>query len=217
MAESLQCPRCHRQWDVSDSLRSQDVTCPSCGGKVTVADRRPAAAAPAPAPVVSQLSVPSSEGGLCPSCQRKIEAGWRACPYCTARLEVKEALPADQEPEIPRRIVRRPAVAQRERDMHKDTAYIGLALVGIGALGTIFLIGSLLTRGLPDNLEGFFVLGAIVFIISIVGVAVGATSRHSGSAATIGLTGGLTIMAVLFGLPFALFIAFLNACSKGCK
>jgi len=194
MKHKITCARCQNLLVIEADSRTTGLTCPRCLAPVpnpalavtTVKELKPS---------VASLS-DDDDGAECFGCGKSIKNDWRYCPYCDAEL---------------RRPRRQPA-ADTDAEVRFDLSIAGGGLVGLGFLGTCGVFAYLIHGGAFQQLE--VVLGVLggMFLVVMVGVGLALGGRNAAASGSVGVLGGLTLMLIILGLPFALCLGFLNAC-----
>lgn len=191
MGHEVTCNKCHSLLRVDADVGTTAVTCPRCLARVAN-------------PVVLVQSEPPERPALtpekteCPSCGKPIESDWRYCPFCDELLH----RPRHQQPTL-----------ETDAEVQFDMAILGGGLVGLGFLGTCALFAFLINGWAIAR--GEVVMGIIggLFLIVMVGVGFALGGKNAAASGTVGMLGGLTLMLIILGLPFALCLGFLNSCS----
>jgi len=213
MTREVSCPSCQNRLRVPAGSPEKWLTCPRCLGSI----RNPNDLLTSEAPPVLEPADPARElpPPTCPSCERRVERGWRVCPYC------------EQELKRPRVVSR---IDSLERDVKQD-ATGGIVVAAV--LGTMLLLGivAFFTMNGPQLLaqsgdaQGVLAVGGIALLVVVIGVVIITfKSRNKAARVVSGVVGGIAIGAGIVGLMvllacltlMAVINDFLNTCTKGC-
>jgi hypothetical protein len=191
------CPRCKHRLAVAADAAGMWLTCPRC--LASVANPNLLAVPTEPADVASRdgdrpAPPPRRPPDECPSCGRRVEPGWRSCPWCEQPLD---------------RPARRPRLRSADDDLRLDTAG---ATAGLTVLIVFCVLGlvSLLVLGGPFLREpgagGYFAVGIVGLLVLGVGCGV-AASRGGAGGTTAAVLGSVGVCALVLMTLFMMFVA----------
>ena len=201
MPRETTCPSCGNVLSVPESVTKRWLTCPRCLASVG----NPHVLLPTEGVTPSPAAAPPPPGeAACPSCGRRVEAGWRVCPSCETPLG-------------------RPAVSVRTADADDeavgDTKGVGLILVVLGLLGAVgvifFLCGGANQWTKHAAAVSFFVTFVLLGLV-VAGMSISATGRRvAGRVLSMAL--GATAIVLLTGVfILAAFVYSVASCFEGC-
>jgi hypothetical protein len=198
MSRKVSCERCRNVLVIADDEGDAWLTCPRCLARVA----NPAALAQGEVLGNAERVRKETESPRCPECGELVLKHWQYCPACRALLRGR----------------RRGPRAGADRDVRFDMAWVAGGLVLLALLGVIGMVSYLIRGGFESmSFDAIVTMGAALLLVAGVGTGLGFASKHGSAKGGIGLAGGLTIMLILLGLPIAMVIGLLIACSNGCQ
>jgi hypothetical protein len=138
----------------------------------------------------------------CPRCSQPVNAGFRVCPYCSARLG-GEPLSA-------------PTMRTAERQGKRDTTLSGFGIVILGIVGFLGAVLALLHRRGGEPGEIAFAVGVGAILVVLAGSMIAGFGIRGRKGAAAGLAGGCGSVALGLGLGALLFLAALIFMFVGC-
>jgi hypothetical protein len=199
MPRKVSCDRCHNVLMIAEEEGDARLTCPRCLARVV----NPVALAQGEILGNAERVRDEPEAPHCPECGEAVRNNWQYCPACRALLRGRR---------------RAGPRAGADRDVRFDMAWVAGGLVLLALLGVIGMVSYLIRGGFESmSFDAILATGAALLLVAGIGTGLGFASKHGGAKGGIGLAGGLTIMLILLGLPIAMVIGLLIACSNGCQ